>query len=116
MRLGKSSFIKENIKDFDELYITLLSYAEFYQGYAGKQPQVKKECENFLNTFKHLTISEASAKLYAELSYKYAKQGITIEPFDLLITAIAIEHGTKVITTDTDFERMAEVDKIILKP
>ncbi len=112
---GIISFIKGNIKDFDVLYITLLTYAEFYRGYAGKQPDIKSEGKNFLNTFRHLTVTEASAMLYAELSYKYVRQGITIEPFDLLIAAIAIENNIAVITTDTDFERIAEVDKVILK-
>jgi predicted nucleic acid-binding protein len=55
------------IKGTDTLQITILNYAEFYYGYAGKSSIEKHDAEAFLDTFEHLTVDKESAKLYAEL-------------------------------------------------
>ena len=66
--------------------------------------------------FSHLTLTKKSAKLFDELDSKYEKLGAKLKPFDLLTAAIAIENGLTLLTMDTDFERLIEVSKIILKP
>ena len=102
------------VEDFAQLNITLFNFAEFYYGYMSKKPEDKKEAENFLDIFNYLTLTKASAKRYSELDYKYSKQGIGFEPFDLLMAAIAIEEKLTLLTTDTDFERIAELKKEII--
>ncbi len=103
-------------KDFSLLNITLFNFAEFYYGYLLKTLEDKQEAENFLGIFNQLTLTKASAKRYTELDYKYSKLGIGLKPFDLLMAAIAVEENLTLLTTDSDFERVAEVDKIIVKP
>ncbi len=108
--------LKGIVKDFSLLSITLFNFAEFYYGYLSKKPEDKTEAENFLDMFGQLTLTKASAKKFTELDYKYSKLGLGLTPFDLLMAAIAIEENMTLLTTDTDFERIAEVNKIILKP
>ena len=108
-------FLKETIQEFGLLSITLFNYEEFYYGYLLKEPEAKREAENFLDLFNQLTLTKASAKRYTELDYKYMKQGAGLKPFDLLMAAIAIEENLTLLTTDTDFERIRELDRVILK-
>ncbi len=104
------------VKDFAQLNITLFNFAEFYYGYLLKNAKTKREAENFLDIFNHLTLTKASAKRYSELDCKYSKQGVGFEPFDLLMAAIAIEEKMTLLTTDSDFARIAELKKEILSP
>lgn len=106
--------LKSMARDFSMLNITLFGFAEFYYGYILKKPEDKREAENFLDSFGQLTLTKASAKKYTELDYKYSKLGLGLRPFDLLTASIAIEESATVLTTYSDFERISEVDKIIL--
>lgn len=106
--------IRAIIRDLDVPFITLFSYAEFYRGFVNKQQDAIASAEHFLDSFQQLPVTKASAKIYAELDYKYSKRGAKIEPFDLLIAAIAIEHNLTIITTDTDFDKIIEIMKIII--
>ena len=107
--------LKDIVKDLSLLSISLFSYAEFYYGYLLKSPEAKKEAEDFLDIFNHITLTKASAKRFCGLDYKYSKQGMGVKPFDLLMAAIAIEENLTLLTMDSDFERVEEVSKIILK-
>lgn len=111
--LGK---LKEIVADFKTANITLFNYAEFYYGFVLKKPEDKREAENFLDIFNHITLTKASAKRYCELDNKYSRLGLSMKPFDLLTAAIAIEEAMTLLTTDGDFERIKELNKIILKP
>ena len=108
--------LKGIVNDFSLLNITIFNFAEFYYGYILKDQSDKLEAESFLGVFNQLTLTKASAKRYCELDYKYSKQGTGLEPFDMLMVAIAIEENLVLLTTDTDFERVGELKKIILKP
>jgi len=59
-------------------------------------------------------VTKTSVKMYAELDCKYSKKGAKIGLFDLLIAAIAIEHNLTIITTDTDFDKISEIRKIVI--
>ena len=107
--------LKDIVKDFGLLNISLFSYAEFYYGYLLKSPEAKKEAEVFLDIFNQLTLTRASAKRFCGLDYKYSKQGVGVKPFDLLMASIAIEENLTLLTMDSDFERVEEVSKIIMR-
>ena len=107
--------LKGIVKDFNLLNISLFGYAEFYYGYLLKSSEAKREAEDFLDIFNQLTLTKASAKRFCSLDDKYSKQGMGVKPFDLLTAAIAIEENLTLLTMDSDFERVDEVTKIILK-
>lgn len=105
--------VREIIRDLDVPFITLFNYGEFYRGYVQKQPDAIAEAEHFLDSFQQLPFTKTSVKIYAELSYRYSKKGIKIEPFDLLIAAAAIENDLIILTTDTDFDKISEIRNIV---
>lgn len=51
----------------------------------------------------------------AELGQVCRQKNITISSLDLLIAAIAIEHGVQVVTFDDDFQKIAGVSKLQVK-
>lgn len=101
------SVLKNKALHAGEPFITSLNFIEYYFGELGKGREV--EVLKFLDSFKHLTLTRNSAKLYAELSRKYLKQGKTISAFDLLIAAIAIDNNMTLLTGDSDFEKINEL-------
>ncbi|MBI2664475.1 type II toxin-antitoxin system VapC family toxin [Candidatus Woesearchaeota archaeon] len=98
----------------DTLYLTTLSYSEFYYGCLNKGEDNQRKALVFLDKFKLLTLSKESAKRNAELSYEYEKKGARIAEFDLLTAAIAIENNAVLVTADTDFERIAQLKKKVI--
>ena len=69
---------------------------------------------NFLKKFDKATITEESARTFAELSHKYRKSGIIFGTMDLLNASIAIQENMTFITTDKQFEKIAELKKIVI--
>ncbi len=95
-------------------YTTTLNLAEFYYGCVAKKEEAKKKAEQFISRFRVLTLTGQSARIYAELAYKHDKAGTKPGDFDLLTAAIAIDNDATVLTTDTDFNKIAELKKEIL--
>ena len=96
-------------------YTTTLNLAEFYYGYAAKNKKAKNKADQFLDRFKLLTITGQSARIYAELAYKHDNAGTKPGDFDLLTAAIAIDNGATILTTDTDFGKISELKKDLLR-
>jgi tRNA(fMet)-specific endonuclease VapC len=92
--------------------ITLFNFAEFYAGAIRKKQEA--EAMAFLNSFNQLTLSQASAQIYAELWNKYARKGSPLAVFDLLIASVAIASNATLLTLDKDFEKIDELKKIML--
>ena len=95
-------------------FITLLTYAEYYYGFVSGAPEEKGRCVSFLQSFDRLSLTEGSAAIFAELSYKYKKSGIAFSTMDMLNAAIAIEENMTLVTSDRFFEKINELKKIIL--
>ncbi len=93
-------------------FITLFTYSEYYFGNirAGEQ----RGAVDFLGQFRHVTLSQSSARLFAELNYKYKKAGVVFETIDLLNAAIAIDENMIFVTSDRFFENINELRKIII--
>lgn len=91
--------------------ITLFNFAEFYAGEIGRRRE--SEALKFLSSFNQLTLSQASAKTYAELWHRYSRKGTPVAVFDLLIASIAIVSNATLLTLDKDFGKVDELKKII---
>ena len=62
----------------------------------------------FISTFPVLTFSSASASRYATIRADLERRGLPIGPNDLLIAAIAAEHGLMLATANVrEFSRVA---------
>ena len=113
---------KETIKKLEEIYrshlelpnITFINYFEFYQGLIEKNAKNQDLLIQFINKFTCLNTSRATARILANLKYKYESQGLLMALADLIIAAQVIENNGILITKDKVFEKIEEINKIVL--
>lgn len=113
---------KETINKMEEIYkahidpprITFISYFEFYEGIIEKNIKNKNIMLAFINKFRCLNPSQRTAEILANLKHKYEKKGIKIGLADLIIASQVIESNATLITKDTVFEKIEEINKIII--
>ena len=94
--------------------ISLMTYPELLIGFnKGKIKDSIKEKE-ILDKFNFLSATKKTAEELAELKYNYDKKGMTLSLADLFIASQAIENNMTLITKDSDFNKIEELDKIII--
>ncbi len=94
--------------------IALMSCFEVFDGAQHKSLKHQDEIMQFLEGFPQLETSRTTAYILARLKHKYESQGKSLPLADLLIASQAIEHGVTLVTRDRDFERIEELQKIII--
>ncbi len=117
IRKGRASAIEQvkRLVSEENAHITLLSFSEYYYGALPANPEGRQDCLDFLSTFSHLSLTKNSAIIYAALTYKYKKKGLTMDPMDMLTASITIDNDMTLITSDEDFNRVEELKKIMIK-
>lgn len=94
--------------------ITFINYFEFYEGLIEKNVKSRNALMSFINKFPCLHASKITAEILANLKYRYEKKGIVIGLADLIIASQVIETNATLITKDKTFEKIDEINKIIL--
>ncbi|MBS3174804.1 type II toxin-antitoxin system VapC family toxin [Candidatus Woesearchaeota archaeon] len=115
----KNKKVIDKIKEYIEIYpspakITFINYFEFYYGLMNKNIKNKDKALSFVHKFNMLKVSKRTAEILAELKQKYDKNGEMLPLADLLIASQTIENGGILVTLDTDFRRIEELNKLIL--
>ena len=113
---------KEVIQKLEELgkihyqpaLISFINYFEFYSGLIDKNIKNKRIMIDFVNKFNCLKASNITAQILAELKKKYEGKGVSIGLADLIIASHVKESNTTLLTKDRVFERIDEINKIIL--
>src|SRR3989344_3574031 len=98
----------------DPARITFITYYEFLNGIEKKNIKNKKAALEFINNFEILQITKETANILSELKIRYNKLGVNFSLTDLLIAAQVIENQMLLITKDSDFNKIKELNKIIL--
>lgn len=98
----------------DPAKITFITYYEFLNGLEKKNVKNKEAALEFINNFEVLRITKKTAEMLSGLKIKYDKLGTNFSLTDLLIAAQVIENQMLLITKDSDFNNIKELDKIIL--
>ncbi len=115
---GNQETIKEIKKVLKEYAsppsITFITYFEFLQGIIKRSPKNKEEAIVFLQRFAYINVTKKTAEILAELKIKYENKGITLPLADFLIIAQVREGNHLLITKDTHFKGIEEINKIIL--
>lgn len=104
--------IREAIKTLEEpLFIASPSVMELWIGaLRARFPEKEKSrVSELLVKFSVLPFNEHSAKEAAEIQFQLSRKGETIGTSDLMIAAIAIANGEKLVTRDQAFAR---IDKL----
>ena len=96
-----------------EMFVSTFTFIEYYYGELGHGKE--RQALKFIDQFGLITLVQSSAKLYAELAHKYQKKGKMVSTFDLLTSAIAIDSGCMLLTRDKGFEKISELNKIVLQ-
>ncbi|MDO8530627.1 MAG: PIN domain-containing protein [Dehalococcoidia bacterium] len=105
-RLQPSSVKKEmdRLRASGEIAVVGVVLAEVLQG-----ARTEREAEQLragLRGFPYLEETQGTWVRVGELSHQLRQKGVTVSIMDLLIAALALEHGCEVYTLDEHFERV----------
>lgn len=98
---------------FADLCITIFTYCEYYYGAIEKNQAHKEKIKQRLLQYKILNTSVETASRFCELFSLLKKKGKSLPQFDTFIAAITLEHDGLLLTSDTDFEQIPGLKKII---
>ena len=116
---GKKDTIQKVISlPKDDLYITIINYAELQYGIynSNKITQNKEKILPFLDNFKILQFDTKSSEIFAKLKAKLKKQGKIIADMDLMIASIAISNKAVLFTNNLKhFKRIEELQILELQ-
>lgn len=115
----KNSEIIEKINQLSRSYpappqLPFISYYEFIRGLKIKKTKDYEKKFAFANRFNVLKTSKRTAEILSDLRIKYENLGFSLPLADLLIAAQSIENQLILISRDKDFEKIEELQKIIL--
>ena len=95
-------------------YTTFISYYEFLFGIQNRNPKNKENSIEFLNKFNCLHATKKTAEIMQVLRKKCEIDGVVINLADLIIASQAKEHNMTLLSKDKVFEKIEDIDKIIL--
>ncbi len=109
----------EKLKELSKIYqgtgqITFMVYFEFLFGLREKSLENKEKALAFINNFECLQTTKVTANILSDLRHKYDKIGKSLPLADLLIASQVIENNGTLITSDKDFDRIEELNKIFV--
>ncbi len=113
---------KETAKEISKLskiytgqpQITFVTYHEFLFGVKNRSPKNQSKALDFLNNFNCLSASKETAQIMTDLRQKYNKKGVEINLADLIIASQVKENKMTLVSRDKIFEKIDEIDKIII--
>ncbi|MBI2232989.1 MAG: PIN domain-containing protein [Candidatus Aenigmarchaeota archaeon] len=114
-RLNKKIIEKlESLRKEEQLDPTLpaLVVLEYYYGFLDSRK--KESALKNINKYTILNTSKGSSLLSAEIKHKLERAGQIIPDIDIIIAAICIDNNAILVTSDKQFEKIKELNKIIL--
>lgn len=94
--------------------LTFISFFEYLMGLKIIKNKSFQTNLIFLKKFNILHTTNTSAEILSDLKIKYDRKGITLSLADLLSASIVIDNKLILVTKDKDFEKIEELNKIIL--
>ena len=82
---------------------------------AGTAPDALLEAQEFLADFECLNPDEMTSLIYARIRADLKKRGITLPDPDYWIAAHALQNHLRLITTDSDFEHIPDLDLHLIR-
>lgn len=105
------------IREADEIYLNPVVLGELLAGF--RKGTRRKENESRLTRFLSsprvavLTMDEETAERYAIIFDALRQAGTPVPTHDVWISATAMQHGLKVVTTDPHFARIPQVVAVV---
>ena len=82
---------------------------------AEAAPDALLEAQEFLADFECLSPDEMTSLIYARVRADLKKRGITLPDPDYWIAAHALQNHLRLITTDSDFEHIPDLDLHLIR-
>lgn len=105
--------IKLSIQQADEIFLNPVILGELLAGFIMGKSEKKNRAilEEFLSSsrVKVAVIDEETSERYAVIINHLRKQGAPIPTNDLWISASAMQHGLKVVTTDSHYLKVPQI-------
>jgi len=115
----RNNSVIKKIEDLTKIHfqppsISFMNYFEFYFGLYDKNIKNRQAMIEFINKFNCLEASRITAQILGDLKNKYDKKGVVIGIADLIVASQAKENNMILVTKDKTFEKIEEIDKIII--
>ncbi|OIP31424.1 MAG: VapC toxin family PIN domain ribonuclease [Deltaproteobacteria bacterium CG12_big_fil_rev_8_21_14_0_65_43_10] len=111
--LRGNSEIKLSIQHADEIFLNPVILGELLAGFIMGKSQKKNRAilEEFLSSprVRVVAIDEETSERYAVIVNHLRKEGTPIPTNDLWISASAMQHGLKVVTTDSHYLKVQQI-------
>jgi predicted nucleic acid-binding protein len=114
-----SAFLKGNgevaqsLREADEIYLNPIVLGELYAGFArgGREKKNREILREFLDSprVQVAAIDEETAERYTAIITHLWQKGTPIPTNDLWIAATAMQHGLKLITTDSHYKSVQQI-------
>ena len=108
--------IAQRLRSFREegLAVSIVSVGELYKGVfrADDQTESERGVTDFLTGTEILTINSEICIIFGREYARLRQQGKTVGDIDLFIGATALHHGLTLLTLDSDFERIEDLQII----
>ena len=105
--------IKLSIQQADEIFLNPVILGELLAGFIMGKNEKKNRLilEEFLSSprVKMVDIDEETSERYAVIMNHLRKEGTPIPTNDLWISASAMQHGFKVLTTDSHYLKVPQI-------
>jgi predicted nucleic acid-binding protein len=100
--------------EYSSLSTTEISVLELYRGayLSIKVNQNLEKVKEILECFQILELDESNYEVFASLSASLLLKGRSIGAFDELIAAITLCHEEKIVTRDSHFKEVPELEVI----
>ncbi|MBI5389516.1 type II toxin-antitoxin system VapC family toxin [Candidatus Woesearchaeota archaeon] len=109
------SLLKQiSVYEMTEASISFITYFEYLQGLKDKSTLNRQKRMAWINQFDFLEATRTTSDLAAYLKLKYESKGIVFSLSDLFIITQAFEHNLPLVTKDKYFERVEEVNIIVV--
>jgi len=111
--------IKEALQIAEEVFLTPIILGELMAGFAmgNKEKKNRALLDEFLDSSRVnvLHIDEETSERYSVIVFHLRVQGTPIPTNDLWIAASAMQHGLKVLTSDSHFLRIPQILTLFIK-
>lgn len=116
LRGNEKAFAKlvEMEAEYDSLSTTEINVLELYRGayLSIKVNQNLEKIKKILECFQVLELEASSYEVFASLSASLLSKGRSIGAFDEIIAAITLCYNEKIITRDSHFKEVSELEVI----
>lgn len=107
-RHGRRELLTELVQPGHTLATTALNVAEVY---AGMRPDEAQRTEALLSALECYDLTGTSGRRAGALKQQWSRKGRTLALADMIVAAIALEHGCALMTDNHKDFPMQELDK-----